>query len=134
MPVSKSEASKDAHSFQGKGFQICICNVGGPSVGFVELCKKDQEPEALKSNHSRVKTVHRDVGEVSICYKMGVVPPIMFDVVYEVDLNFFETFWYIHTLSLVFEAIIVVKLNHFRLGSIAHLVVSCFSLSLTACL
>ena len=55
---------------------------------------------------------------MSIGYKAGFVPPIVLDIVDQVDSNLLETFWYIHTLSFVMETIILIKLNHFKIGSI----------------
>jgi hypothetical protein len=55
---------------------------------------------------------------VSISYKSRLVSSIVLDIINEMDLNLFETLWNVDTLALIMEAVLVVKLNHFKTGGI----------------
>jgi hypothetical protein len=61
-------------------------------IGEVRVVRlmEDKEPQTSKSDNSRVNTVNRDVGEVSISYKSCLVSSIVLDIINEMDSNLFE--------------------------------------------
>jgi hypothetical protein len=73
----------------------------------------------LKGDNSRVNTVNRDVGKVSISYKLRLVSSIVLDIINEMDLNLlFGALWNVNTFALIMEAVLVIKLDHFKTGGI----------------
>jgi hypothetical protein len=72
----------------------------------------------LKGDNSRVNTVNRDVGKVSISYKSRLVSSIVLDIINEMDLNLFEALWKVNTFALIMEAAVVVELDRFKTGGI----------------
>jgi hypothetical protein len=84
----------------------------------IELSKEDWEPQASKGDNSRVNTVNRDVGKVSISYKLRLASSIVLDIINEIDSNLFEALWNVDTFALIMEAVVVFELNHFKTGGI----------------
>jgi hypothetical protein len=118
LEISKLRASNITHLFGCQSFKVCIANVGCPSLQIIEFSKEDKEPQASMSDNSRVNTVNRDVGEVSISYKSRLVFSIMLDVINEMNMNLLEALWNVDTFAFIMEAVAVVKLDHFKTGCI----------------
>lgn len=54
------------HSVARLGLEVGIMDVRGPQVKSIELCKEDNEPQSVQGHNSRVHTLNRDVGEVTV--------------------------------------------------------------------
>jgi hypothetical protein len=90
LEISKLRASNNTHLFRCRGFKVCIADVSCPSLQMIELSKEDKKPQASKGDNSRVNTVNRDVGKVSISYKSRLASSIVLVIINEMDSNLFE--------------------------------------------
>ena len=121
----KLRSSYNKQLFLCACLKISIANVCSPELQLVHLCQEHNQAQTSERHNSRVDSLNRFLGEMSICNKPCFAPSIMFDIKNKVYPYFLMSFWWIlefptlpNCLAKVLEDLILLDLIQFKVTRI----------------